>query len=59
MNTEEALRQESGAERALEPFRQTLFRHGLNLERGKTTTLQVNVGLLCNQACRSIRAVVS
>jgi radical SAM/Cys-rich protein len=36
----------------VEPFRQTLAKHGLSLTRVKTTTLQVNVGLLCNQACR-------
>ena len=36
----------------VEPFRQTLARHGLSLSRLRTTTLQVNVGLLCNQACR-------
>jgi radical SAM/Cys-rich protein len=36
----------------VEPFGQTLAKHGLNLTRLKTTTLQVNVGLLCNQACR-------
>jgi radical SAM/Cys-rich protein len=36
----------------VEPFRQTLARHGLSLTRVKTTTLQVNLGLLCNQACR-------
>ena len=36
----------------VEPFRQTLAKHGLSLTRLKTTTLQVNVGLLCNQACR-------
>jgi radical SAM/Cys-rich protein len=36
----------------VEPFRQTLAQHGLNLSREKTTTLQINVGLLCNQACR-------
>jgi radical SAM/Cys-rich protein len=48
----DALRQRSIAERTLEPFRQTLYTHGLTLERGKTTTLQINVGLLCNQACR-------
>jgi radical SAM/Cys-rich protein len=35
----------------IEPFRQTLARHGLELTRGETTTLQVNVGLLCNQVC--------
>ena len=45
---------EEGAEKKLpiEPFRQTLAKHGLELTRLKTTTLQINVGLLCNQACR-------
>lgn len=37
---------------AIEPFRLTLSKHGLQLERGLTTTLQVNVGLLCNQRCK-------
>jgi radical SAM/Cys-rich protein len=37
---------------AVEPFGLTLARNGLELTRGQTTTLQVNVGLLCNQACR-------
>lgn len=37
---------------AIEPFRLTLSKHGLQLERGLTTTLQVNVGLLCNQKCK-------
>jgi len=35
----------------IEPFRQTLAHHGIELTRGQTTTLQVNVGLICNQAC--------
>jgi len=34
------------------PFRTTLMEHGLSLERGQTTILQINVGLLCNQACK-------
>lgn len=34
------------------PFSETLAKHRLQLERGHTTTLQINVGLLCNQACR-------
>lgn len=34
------------------PFRQTLERHTLKLERGQTTTLQINTGFLCNQECR-------
>ena len=33
-------------------FGQTLARHGLSLEREQTHTLQINTGLLCNQACR-------
>ncbi|MCF6291578.1 MAG: arsenosugar biosynthesis radical SAM protein ArsS [Desulfobacterales bacterium] len=32
-------------------FRQTLASHGIRLTRGRATTLQVNVGLLCNQSC--------
>ncbi|UCE34035.1 MAG: arsenosugar biosynthesis radical SAM protein ArsS [Deltaproteobacteria bacterium] len=36
----------------VEPFRENLFRHGLTLKRDRTTTLQINVGLLCNQTCR-------
>jgi radical SAM/Cys-rich protein len=36
----------------MESFAHTLAKHGLNLTRGETTTLQVNVGLLCNQSCR-------
>jgi sulfatase maturation enzyme AslB (radical SAM superfamily) len=36
----------------VEPFRQTLAKHGLNLSRKETTTLQINVGSLCNQTCR-------
>lgn len=41
----------SGGSHTIAPFAQTLSRHGLKLVRGKTTTLQVNMGLLCNQAC--------
>ena len=33
-------------------FSRNLSKHGLRLEREKTTTLQINVGLLCNQVCR-------
>jgi radical SAM/Cys-rich protein len=37
---------------ALNRFEQALQRHGLmDLERGTTTVLQINVGKLCNQAC--------
>jgi radical SAM/Cys-rich protein len=35
-----------------ETFTLALNNHGLKLERGDTTTLQINVGLLCNQACK-------
>jgi radical SAM/Cys-rich protein len=34
------------------PFAHALAHHGLTLTRGQTVTLQVNVGLLCNQTCR-------
>lgn len=34
------------------PFSLTLSQRGLKLNREKTNTLQVNVGLLCNQTCR-------
>ncbi len=37
---------------AVEPFHQTLLKHGLSLNRRQTTTLQVNVGFACNQVCR-------
>lgn len=36
----------------VEPFAQALSRHQLSLTRGQTVTLQINVGLLCNQVCR-------
>ena len=34
------------------PFSHTLSRHGLRLNRNHTHTLQVNLGLRCNQTCR-------
>ncbi len=39
------------AQRQVPQFDRTLADHGLVLRRGATTTLQVNVGKLCNQAC--------
>jgi radical SAM/Cys-rich protein len=36
----------------IESFKQTLVGNGLELSRGKTTTLQINMGFLCNQTCR-------
>ena len=36
----------------LEPFRNNLANHGIDLTRKKCTTLQVNVGQLCNQSCK-------
>jgi radical SAM/Cys-rich protein len=35
-----------------ESFSTTLLRHGLSLKRDRTTTLQINVGFLCNLSCR-------
>ncbi|MBI5250427.1 MAG: arsenosugar biosynthesis radical SAM protein ArsS [Desulfomonile tiedjei] len=43
---------ESSPACGVEPFANTLARHGLELRRGQTNTLQINVGLVCNQACR-------
>ncbi len=55
----EALSQETAKSNALsvEPFRLTLSKHGIELTRRQTHTLQVNVGLLCNQACRHCHLV--
>ncbi len=39
------------AQRQVPQFDRRLADHGLDLRRGATTTLQVNVGKLCNQAC--------
>lgn len=36
----------------IDPFQLTLSRHGLKLKRKKTQTLQINVGLHCNQTCQ-------
>src|SRR6185369_4948712 len=33
-------------------FKNTLEQHGLELTRNETTTLQINVGLACDLACR-------
>jgi radical SAM/Cys-rich protein len=35
-----------------EPFPSALAKRGLVLTRSETTTLQVNIGLVCNQVCR-------
>ena len=35
----------------IEPFSRTLSRHGLQLNRNNTHTLQVNLGIRCNQTC--------
>jgi len=34
------------------PFSATLAKHGIKLRRLETNALQVNVGLVCNQACK-------
>ena len=36
----------------IESFKQTLAGNGLEFVRGKTSTLQINMGFLCNQTCR-------
>jgi radical SAM/Cys-rich protein len=36
----------------MDEFASTLTRCGVELRRGDTTTLQVNVGFVCNQSCR-------
>lgn len=36
----------------VKPFHKNLADHGLILQRGKTDTLQINVGRLCNLSCR-------
>ncbi|HBD10305.1 MAG TPA: DUF3641 domain-containing protein [Syntrophobacteraceae bacterium] len=36
----------------MESFHDTLIAHGLDLTRGVTDTLQINVGLRCNQLCQ-------
>lgn len=41
-----------GAPGGGDAFGEALGRHGLELRRGATTTLQVNVGLRCDLACR-------
>ena len=40
------------AEELIKPFDGRLARYGLRLVRGKTHTLQVNVGFLCDLSCR-------
>lgn len=52
MNADHAFHAGGTAAKGVEPFLQALSKHGLILERGKTVTLQVNVGFLCNQLCR-------
>jgi radical SAM/Cys-rich protein len=37
---------------AVEPFTETLERHGLSLVRGEVRALQINTGYLCNLSCR-------
>jgi len=45
-------RTDTGSFSRVAPFSLALTQHDLKLRRKETTTLQVNVGLLCNQACR-------
>jgi radical SAM/Cys-rich protein len=37
---------------AIETFKHKLIKHGLEIRRARTTTLQINVGFLCNQMCK-------
>ena len=43
---------EPTADAKIDPFHLMLSSHGLKLRRDRTQTLQINVGLLCNQQCR-------
>jgi radical SAM/Cys-rich protein len=49
---EAAEKREAVTDVNIDPFHLTLSSHGLKLRRERTSTLQVNVGLLCNQRCR-------
>ncbi len=51
-SAEKVLNVDRPTNRGVEPFAECLARHGLELKRGQTNTLQINVGLVCNQACR-------
>jgi len=42
----------AGKGEGIEPFREALLRHGLQLSRDRTLALQVNVGLVCDLSCR-------
>lgn len=42
----------AGAARSPDDFDETLAAHGLSLRAARVETLQVNVGKLCNQACK-------
>ncbi|WP_291323529.1 arsenosugar biosynthesis radical SAM (seleno)protein ArsS [Desulfonatronospira sp.] len=50
MNTPDSTNQQIPS-RNHKPISQILARHGLNLTREKTTCLQINTGLVCNQSC--------
>ncbi|HEB72023.1 MAG TPA: radical SAM/Cys-rich domain protein [Nitrospirae bacterium] len=43
---------ETGSALAIAPFATTLAKNKISLTRDKTTTLQINIGFLCNQNCR-------
>ncbi len=51
-NTTKAHSPDPGPIDKLTPFSLALAKNNLKLERAKTTTLQINVGLLCNQVCK-------
>ena len=52
MQTAENLNRSIYQVESLQSFKNNLAEHGLHLTRGECTTLQINVGLLCNQSCR-------
>ena len=52
MGTESSKQVSGESLQVVEPFAHVISQHGLELKRNKTTTLQINVGLLCNQSCR-------
>jgi radical SAM/Cys-rich protein len=52
LQTSENLRPNLYQVESLKSFKENLTQHGLHLARKKCTTLQVNVGLLCNQSCK-------
>ena len=51
-SSSEAIDENKDAAINVVPFKATLAQHNLRLVRDNTHTLQINLGLLCNQVCR-------